>query len=227
MPQTARERITIDPTSDVSIYTQEQDAIQWLEAIMRNQGASHDQFLGEVAKRYQGPEAKKLLAEDDHEKEQKRQLHLDKIWFAKQKERIEREEQLTKEREAAVKNLETGNGIEPERDALDPADLDLIEPNIDLAADPQHETPPPVERDPYIEQAIQEARERQQSHEPERESQHQPTHAERDEPTIEPAEENGRDPYIQQAIDEARDRQESWDRGIDPDNDINNGFGIE
>jgi hypothetical protein len=227
VPQTARERITIDPTSDVSIYTQEQDAIQWLEAIMRNQGASHDEFLGEVAKRYQGPEAKKLLAEDDHEKEQKRQLHLDKIWFAKQKERIEREEQLTKEREAAVKNLETGNGIEPERDALDPADLDLIEPNIDLAADPQHETPPPVERDPYIEQAIQEARERQQSHEPERESQHQPTHAERDEPTIEPAEENGRDPYIQQAIDEARDRQESWDRGIDPDRENDRGFGIE
>ena len=68
-----------------------------------------------------------------------------------------------------------------DRDALDPADQEyVIEPNIDHTADPEHDTArPPSDRssgrstsprprpartaDPYIEQAIQEARERQES----------------------------------------------------------------
>ena len=207
VPQTALERIKIDPTSDVSIYTQEHEAIQWLEAIMRNQGASHDEFLGEVAKRYQGPEAKKLLADDNHEKEQKRQQHLDRIWFAEHKEELEREEQLTKAREAAVKEIQTGNGIEPERDALDPADQDLIEPNIDLAADPERETAQPVERDPYIQQAIDRERDQQQA--------------------WEHGAEPDRDRDIQQAIQDEQERQENWGRGIEPDRDNDLGFGIE
>ena len=214
---TALERITIDPTSDVSIYVQERDAIQWLEAIMRNQGATHDEFLGQVAKRYQGPEAKKLLAEDDREKEQKRQLHLDQIWFAEHKEQLERDEQLTNERQAAAKSIETGNGFEPERDALDPADQDLIEPSIDLTADPERETAQPVERDPYIEQAIQAERDRQQAWE-------QDTQPDRD---VDRPEGPERDPYIEQAIQEERDRQRDWERDIDQDRDIDRGFEIE
>jgi conjugative relaxase-like TrwC/TraI family protein len=55
VPQTAMDRIRIDRSSDVSVFIQERDAIPWLEATMRNQGASHDEFLAEVAKRYQGP----------------------------------------------------------------------------------------------------------------------------------------------------------------------------
>jgi hypothetical protein len=191
------DRIKIDRSSDVSIFIQERDAIQWLDAIMRNQGASHDEFLAEVAKRYKGPEAKKLLAEHNREKEQKRQQHLDRISYAEHKEQHEREEQLANERQAAAKSLQTGNGIEPERDALDPADHDLIEPNIDLTADPEHDTArPPSDRSAEI-------------HEPATETGHD------------------RDPYIEQAIQEARERQESWERGIDPDRDNDRGFGIE
>jgi len=201
------DRIGIDRSSDVSIFIQERDAIPWLEAIMRNQGASHDEFLAEVAKRYQGPEAKKLLADDNHEKEQKRQQHLDRIWFAEHKEELEREEQLTKAREAAVKEIQTGNGIEPERDALDPADQDLIEPNIDLAADPERETAQPVERDPYIQQAIDRERDQQQA--------------------WEHGAEPDRDRDIQQAIQDEQERQENWGRGIEPDRDNDLGFGIE
>jgi len=207
VPQTAMDRIGIDRSSDVSIFIQERDAIPWLEAIMRNQGASHDEFLAEVAKRYQGPEAKKLLADDNHEKEQKRQQHLDRIWFAEHKEELEREEQLTKAREAAVKEIQTGNGIEPERDALDPADQDLIEPNIDLAADPERETAQPVERDPYIQQAIDRERDQQQA--------------------WEHGAEPDRDRDIQQAIQDEQERQENWGRGIEPDRDNDLGFGIE
>ena len=165
VPQSAMDRIKIDRSSDVSIFIQEREAIPWLEAIMRNQGASHDEFLGQVAKRYQGPEAKKLLAEADRDKEQKRQQHLDRISYAEHKEQQEREEQLTTERDAAAKSLKTGNGIEPERDALDPTDLDLIEPNIDLTADPEREAAQPVERDPYIQEAIDRERNRQQAFE--------------------------------------------------------------
>ena len=243
VPQTAMDHIRIDRSSDVSIFIQERDAIPWLEATMRNQGASHDEFLAEVAKRYQGPEAKKLLADADREKEQKRQQHLDRIAYAERKEQKDREEQLANERDAKAKSLNTGNGVEPERDALDVTDQDPMEPTIDLATDPEREaarlatdrsaqavepsadTGP--DRDPYIEQAIQETRERQQDQEPEREPEHQPAQVERDEPTIEQAKENGRDPYIEQAIQEARERQESWERGIDPDRDNDRGFGIE
>jgi conjugative relaxase-like TrwC/TraI family protein len=197
VPQSAMDRIKIDRSSDVSIFIQEREAIPWLEAIMRNQGASHDEFLAEVAKRYQGPEAKKLLAEHNREKEQKRQQHLDRISDAEHKEQHEREEQLANERQAAAKSLQTGNGIEPERDALDPADLDLIEPNIDLTADPKHDTArPPSDRSAEI-------------HEPATETGHD------------------RDPYIEQAIQEARERQESWEQGIDPDRDNDRGLGIE
>jgi conjugative relaxase-like TrwC/TraI family protein len=197
VPQSAMDRIKIDRSSDVSIFIQEREAIPWLEAIMRNQGASHDEFLAEVAKRYQGPEAKKLLAEADRDKEQKRQQHLDRISYAEHKEQHEREEQLANERDAAAKSLQTGNGVEPERDALDPADHDLIEPNIDLTADPEHDTArPPSDRSAEI-------------HEPATETGHD------------------RDPYIEQAIQEARERQESWERGIDPDRDNDRGFGIE
>jgi conjugative relaxase-like TrwC/TraI family protein len=217
VPQTAMERIKIDPTSDVSIYTQEHEAIQWLEAIMRNQGASHDEFLGQVAKRYQGPEAKELLAADDREKERQRQLHLDQIWFAEHKEQLERDEQLTNERQAAAKSLQTGNGFEPERDALDPVDQDLIEPNIDLTADPERETEQPSEHDPYIQEAIDRERDRQQAFEQGIDNDHdveRPGGAERD-------------PLIEQAIQEERNRQENWERGIDPDRDNDRGFGIE
>jgi hypothetical protein len=94
VPQTAMDRIRIDRSSDVSVFIQERDAIPWLQATMRNQGASHDEFLAEVAKRYQGPEAKKLLADADRKKEQKRQQHLDRISYAERKEQKERQEQL-------------------------------------------------------------------------------------------------------------------------------------
>jgi conjugative relaxase-like TrwC/TraI family protein len=229
VPQTAMERIKIDPTSDVSIYTQEHEAIQWLEAIMRNQGASHDEFLGQVAKRYQGPEAKELLAADDREKERQRQLHLDQIWFAEHKEQLERDEQLTNERQAAAKSLQTGNGFEPERDALDPVDQDLIEPNIDLTAYPERETEQPSEHDPYIQEAIERERDRQQAWErdtdPTRDLQiDQPQDTDRD---SDPSTTTDRDPLIEQAIQAERDRQENWERGIDSDRDNDLGFGIE
>jgi conjugative relaxase-like TrwC/TraI family protein len=219
VPQTAMDRIRIDRSSDVSVFIQEREAIDWLEAIMRNQGAPHDEFLGEVAKRYQGPEAKKLLAEDNHEKEQKRQQHLDRIWFAEHKKQLEQEEQLTKAREAAVKEIQTGNGIEPERDALDPADHDLIEPNIDLTADPERETARPVERDPYIQEAIDRERDQQQAWE-------HGAEPDQDRDVERPGGAE-RDPYIEQAIQEERDRQENWERGIDSDRDNDRGFGIE
>ena len=51
---------------------------------------------------------------------------------------------------------------------------------------------------------------------------------------LEPAEHNSeqgkdadRDPYIQQAIQEAQDRQQAFEQGIEPDQDIDRGFGIE
>ena len=231
VPETAMERIKIDPTSDVSIYVQERDAIQWLEAIMRNQGASHDEFLAEVAKRYQGPEAKELLAADDREKERQRQLYLDQIWFAEHKEQLERDEQLTNERNAAKKSLETGNGIEPERDALDPADLDLIEPNIDLTADPQRETAQPVDRDPDIQEAIQAERDRQQAWEhdtePDRDVERQLDQPQETDRDSDPSTTTGRDAWIEQAIQEERDRQQAWERGVDPDRDNDRGIDIE
>jgi conjugative relaxase-like TrwC/TraI family protein len=212
VPRSAMDRIKIDPTSDVSIFIQEREAIPWLEAIMRNQGASHDEFLAEVAKRYQGPEAKKLLAVAEREKEQKRQQHLDRISYA---ERKEREEQLANERDATAKALNTGNGIEPERDALDPADHDLLEPNIDLTADPEHETAQPSERDPYIQEAIDRERDRQANWE---------RGAETDQDrSVEP--EPDRD--IQQAIQEERDRQQAWEQGIDPNRDNDRDMGFE
>jgi conjugative relaxase-like TrwC/TraI family protein len=256
VPQTAMDHIRIDRSSDVSVFIQEREAIDWLEAIMRNQGASHDEFLGEVAKRYQGPEAKKLLAVADREKEQKRQQHLDRTSYAEHKERQEREEQLTKDRETATKSLQNGNGIEPERDALDPTDQDLIEPNIDLTADPQRETAQPVERDPYIQEAIDREHDRQHAWERDTATNgdlqiDQPQETgrdndrQRDQPTEpEPSERStdqdkdldrdldrpgaaDRDPLIEQAIQAERDRQENWERGIDSDREIDRGFGIE
>jgi hypothetical protein len=217
VPQTAMDRIKIDRSSDVPIFIQERDAIPWLESIMRNKGASHDDFLAEVAKRYQGPEAKKLLADAEREKEQKRQQHLDGIWYAEHKEQLERDEQLTNERDATAKALNTGNGIEPERDALDPADHDLLEPNIDLTADPEHETAQPSERDPYIQEAIDRERDRQANWERGDE-----TDQDR---YVKPEPEPDRD--IQQAIQEERDRQQAWEQGIDPDRDDDHGFEME
>ena len=123
---------------------------------------------------------------------------------------------------------EQPRAIDPEHDperAADERPAPTAEPTD--GRDPNAEQAEKTTRDPYIDQAIQEARERQQDHEPERESQHEPPHLERDEPTIEQAQEDARDPYIEQAIQEARERQESWDRGIDPDRDNDRGFGIE
>jgi hypothetical protein len=226
VPQTAMKHLKVDPTSDVPLDIQERDAIPWLEAIMRNKGASHDDFLAEVAERYQGPEAKKLLADAEREKEQKRQKHLDGIWYAEHKEQREREEQLANERGATAKALDAGNGIEPERDALDPADHDLLEPNIDLTADPEHDTARPVERDPYIQEAIDRERDRQANWERGAETD-QDRNVEPDQDRdIDRPEGADHDP-IQQAIQAERDRQENWERGIDSDRDHDRGFGIE
>jgi conjugative relaxase-like TrwC/TraI family protein len=66
---------------------------------------------------------------------------------------------------------------------------------------------PSTDRDPYIEQAIQEERDRQQAWDQ----------------GIDP----DRDPYIEQAIQEERDRQQAWDQGIDPDRDNDRDMGFE
>lgn len=101
-------------------------------------------------------EADDLLAKADFEKMEQRQLYLEQIWIAGYKEQLKREAQLTKDPEAAAKSREMGDGSEPERDTLDPADPDPMEPMVELALDLQRETTDST-AEPDHQQAIQDA----------------------------------------------------------------------
>jgi len=172
----------------------------------------------------------------------KRALEEDRLWFLKQQERIEREELRTEQRQAADKSRATGDGFALERDALDVTDQDPMYPTMELAPDDRetaqratdrsadlHEpaTDTSRDRDPYIQEAIDRERNRQQAFEPEQESQRHPADRDLSETSIDQANNDGRDPYIEQAIQEARERQEAWERGIDPDRNNDRGYGIE
>jgi conjugative relaxase-like TrwC/TraI family protein len=216
-PQSAIDRLKIDPSSDVDVFTQERDAIDWLEPIMKNQGASYDQFLAEVQKRYNGPEAKKLLAEAERQNDEKLQTQLDAKWIAEQREKLEREELETEQREAATKSRETGNGFDIERDALDPTDQHPLDPTIEISPDLPRDTAQPA-RDRSAEPIAQTADRSFESLEPETEPSAQ---------TTESTAEQDRDRAIQEAIEANEQRQRDWQQGIEPDNDIDQGFGIE
>ena len=190
--------VDVDRSGDVNEQAKEAEAIENLAMQLRGEGASEATITKEIAKQTAGREAD---LERNTRAQREHERHIDKV--------------LSEQRQRLL-------------DSEVPREADR-EQDLDRSTDqrPSATPEPDAGRDPYIEQAIQEARDRQEGTEPERESEHQPAHVDRDEPTIEPAETNGRDPYIEQAIQEARERQESLERGIDPDRDNDRGFGIE
>jgi conjugative relaxase-like TrwC/TraI family protein len=200
----------VDRSGTFDEQSREVEAVEHLAEQLRREGASEATITQQIAKQTAGREAdleRNTQAQREHER------YIDKV--------------LEQQRQRLL-DSEQPRAIDPEHDperAADERPAPTAEPTD--GRDPNAEQAEKTTRDPYIDQAIQEARERQQDHEPERESQHEPPHLERDEPTIEQAQEDARDPYIEQAIQEARERQESWDRGIDPDRENDRGFAIE
>jgi|GEM_PF-439564 len=194
----------VDRSGTFDEQSREVEAIEHLAEQLRREGASEATITQQIAKQTAGREAdleRNTQAQREHER------YIDKV--------------LEQQRQRLL-DSEQPRAIEREQDAD-------REHNHDRPADERAApiTEPEPDRDPYIEQAIQEARDRQEGREPERQSEHQPAHVERNEPSIEQAKEDGRDPYIEQAIQEAKERQESWEQGIDPDRDNDRGFGIE
>ncbi len=198
--------IDVDRSGTFDEQGKEAAAIQRRAEQLRGEGASEATVTKQIAKQTEGPDAgleRKTQAQREHEN------HIDKILEPQRRRLRDAEEPQRIDRDQEV---DRSTDERPPRT-----------PEPDAGRDAVTEQAEKTTRDPYIEQAIQEARDGQQDREPERD----PAHPERDEPSIEPAKEDARDPYIEQAIQEARERQGSWERGIDPDRDNDLGFGIE
>ena len=138
--------IDVDRNGDAGEQAREVEAIEHLAEHLRNEGAGEATITQEIAKQTAGREAnleRNTQAQAEHER------YIDQV-LQQQRQRL-----LDEEHRA---NQTTGAA----RDPAQPEPSDSVPDH-----QPEHER---VERDPYIEQAIQEGRDRQQAFEQERDN---------------------------------------------------------
>jgi hypothetical protein len=209
--------IDVDRSGDVNEQAEEVQAIEDLAESMRNQGASEETITQQIAKQTAGREAdleRNTRAQREHER------YVDKVLEQQRGRLLDEEQRHTEQAKDADRDPDRTTGDRPSP---------IAEPDAD--------------RDPYIEAAIQQERDRQQAWERDTEPDinndrqlDQPTEPKSGERSVDqdkgPEREVDRpkgperDP-IQQAIEAERDRQENWERGIDSDRENDRGFGIE
>ena len=175
---------------------------------LRGEGASEATITKEIAKQTAGRDAdleRNTQAQREHEH------HIDKVLEPQRRRLLDAEEPHQIDRDQEVNR------------STDERSPRTAEP--DSGRDHVAEQAENATRDPYIEQAIQEARDGQQDRLTRtRFTARAGTPRARRGPRSSKPNQDGRDPYIEQAIQEARERQESWERGIDPDRDNDRGY---
>jgi conjugative relaxase-like TrwC/TraI family protein len=143
--------IDVDRSGNADEQAQEVQAIEHLAEQLRGEGASEATITQEIAKQTTGREAaleRNTHAQAEHER------YIDKV-LGQQRQRLLDEEQQHIDRRNT--DLQAASTPEPDREPQrdQPAQIEPGEQNIDQAKDADH--------DPYIEQAIQDAQDRQQA----------------------------------------------------------------
>lgn len=182
--------IDVDHSGDVNEQAKEIQAIENVAEHLRNEGASEETITKEIAKLTAGRDAH---LERNTQPQREHERYIDRVLEQQRGRLLDEELQHIKQTHAQEANAQ-------ERDR-----------------EGQQNQPTQLERDPYIEQAIQEERDRQQAWE-------RDTKPDRD---VDRPESPQRDPLVEQAIQAEQDRQEHWEHGIHSDRDNDRGFGIE
>jgi conjugative relaxase-like TrwC/TraI family protein len=170
--------IDVDRSGDVNEQAREVEAIEHLAEQLRAEGASEETITKEIAKQTEGRDAgleRNTQAQREHER------HIDKV-LNEQRQRLLDEEQRHIDRDKAQlqeanapetdreRQPEQTTQLEPDEPYIDRDDPQLQEPSApqadrehDAGRDRHTDQDKEPTRDPYIEQAIQEAKERQES----------------------------------------------------------------